>query len=305
MVTRDTTRQAGDTETEVRWTDAEVAKRLEGVREVLLDFLRLRTRLELFRRKARWRLSRRHVWPGASAADRDALDEAVDSAASVEAFRTHVTERQRTITEAIERYNYALRRHMEEALGVSAGEFDDEAREELRRRRITFQGTRDELRRLARQVGRDSGPELVPELLSLRLGLLTEDVRDEIFSAVAALVADERSGAGDEMSASQRELATMEIELRLRCLDRYHVARLLAQNYAEGRRFMELDGLLQRYRDLAREEHDSEKQDAVRLGKMAILREVLSKSIAWLEQIFPQTAGTHTREMLLLRRAEA
>jgi hypothetical protein len=229
----------------------------------------------------------------------------VDSAAGVKAFHTHVVERQRTITNAIERYNHALRRHMEETLGVSAREFDDAAREELHRRRITFQGTRDELRRIARQVGRGSDPELVPELLSLRLALLTEDVRDEIFGGVAALVADERTSAGEEMSVDERELTAMEIELRLRCLDRYHVARLLAQNYAEARRFMDLDALLQSYRDLAREERDSEDPDAIRLGKMALLREVLSKSIARLEQIFPASAGTHTRESLLLRRPEA
>jgi hypothetical protein len=305
MVNRDTTTATEGTGTDVQWTDVEVAKRLEGVREALLDFLRLRTRLERFRRKARWRLSRRHVWPGASAADTAALDEAVDGAAGVQAFRTYVVERQRTITEAIERYNHALRRHMEKTLGVPARELDDVARAELHRRRITFQGTRDELRRLARQVGRGSDPESFSELLSLRLALLTEDVRDEIFSEVAALVADEHASEGEEMSVEERELAAMEVDLRLRCLDRYHVARLLAQNYAEARRFMDVDALLQRYRDLAREERVSENPDAVRLGKMAILREVLSKTIAWLEQIFPASAGTHTRETLLLRRPEA
>jgi hypothetical protein len=288
-----------DTHTDANYWRDEVPRRLAIVRESLLDFLRLRTRLEWFKRKARWRLSRKQIWPGTGAEDRAALEEAVDGAAGVGAFQKHVLERQRTISDAIERYNRAVRRAMEEELGVPAREFDETAKEELRRRRITFQGMRDELHRLAREVGPDAGPELVPELLSLRIALLTEDVRDELFSGVAALVADERADADDDTSVERRELTALEIELRLRCLDRYHAARLLAQNYDEARRLMGFDEMLERYRQLARGEPDE-----VGLAKAAIIREVLLRNIGWLEEIFHNSAGTHTHEMLLLRRRE-
>jgi len=285
------------------WSEEEVQRRLGAVREELLEFLRERTRLEWFEQKVRWRLSRQFIWPASPESSHYTLEKAVAGNVSVEAFRKHLEKRKRSITEAIERYNHAVTRKLEVELGCERSDFDDAQMEELRRRRITFQGVRDELRRRARVLGPDSDPSLIPETLSLRLAILTEEVRVSIFHDVAALVADEHADARGGMTPVDREILAMETELRLRCLDRYHVARLLAVNYSEGRRFLALDRLLEDYREL-RTSRAAGEPDPVARARAAILRDVLQRSIAFLEEIFPSSTGTHDREMRLLRTSD-
>ena len=106
------------TTTDTHWTDEVLAERLAVVREALLDFLRERTRLELFKHKVRWRLSRQHIWPGPPEVREATLAEAVEGDFGVEAFRKHIAKHQQVISKAIERYNHAVRRHLEDRRGV-------------------------------------------------------------------------------------------------------------------------------------------------------------------------------------------
>jgi hypothetical protein len=283
------------------WSDEELARRLDAVRDALLHFLRERHRLGSFKQKIRWRMSRRFIWPGKPEEREALLREAVEDDASVDAFRDYLAGQQRTITDAIERYNLAVRRNMEETLGRRMGQLDAEELEELRRRRITFQGVRDELRRRAGQLEEMSGLDALPELLSLRLAILTEDARDEILGEVGAFIADRAADADPEMSREDRDLIAMRTELWLRCLDQYHVARLLAKNYAEARRLMGFDSLMKRLRQLATDGPDSPGADQNRRRKIEILRSVLRKYLTFLEEIFPASRGTHSRESAVLR----
>jgi len=175
------------------WTEDDVAQALDRVRAALLGFLRERTRLDWFKHKVWWRLSRRYIWPGAPEGAREIVEEKVLRDAGVSALVEHLRRRQREISDAIERYNTAVQRLMERQRGVPAAEFDEASRLELNQRRITFQGTREELLRRARGLTEESGPELFPDLLCLRLAILTEDVRENIFHEVSARVADEVS----------------------------------------------------------------------------------------------------------------
>jgi len=284
------------------WTQDELDRRLLKVREALLEFLRERTRLDWFKQKVRWRLSRRYIWSAAAQDVSATLEEAVEGNAGVVAFRNHLETRKRSISEAIERYNHAVRRHLEETRGQPVDAFDAAAREQLRQRRITFQGIRDELRRRAQKLTRESGPELIPEILSLRLGILTEEMRDQIFSEVAALVADEFSDSRGGLPSDERDLVALETELRLRFFDRCHAARLLAVNYAEARRFLELDTLLAWYRDLIYERNmDPDGTNPKREATIAVLRDVLQRSLLFLEEIYPSSVGAHDREQASLR----
>ena len=282
------------------WTEDELAQRLEGVRDELLGFLRERTRLEWFKHKVRWRLSRRYIWPAGAESAGEMLDEKVEDDVGVEAFHEHLAQRKRTISEAIERYNHAVRRYLEELKGRPVSRFAPEELEEMRQRRITFQGVHDELRRRARTVTVESGPEHIPELLSLRLAILNEDARDEVFSSVAATLAAERADQQD-LTAAERDTVALAIELRMRCLDRYHVARLLAVNYNEARRFMQVDDLLEWFQDVARQRRQATEPNPQHDARLALLREAIERSLGFLEEIFPRAAGTHERERALVR----
>lgn len=286
---------------DLRWTSEDVELRLEAVRDELLSFLRARTRFDWFKHKVRWRLSRKYIWPGAPEGLDALLDEAIERDGGIEAFADYLRTRQLSITTAIERYNLAVRRLMEQERGVPVSQFDEASRVLLRERRITFQGTRDELLRRARRLTPESGSELIPELLSLRLAILSEEVRDQLFSEVAAIIADEAADANPEMTTAQRRLLAEETELRLRRLDQIQVARLLAENYAEARRMMSLDEQLGWYESLCREEAAAPGADALRGERIELLREVLLAKLADLEAIFPMTKGTHEREARLLR----
>jgi hypothetical protein len=287
----------------VTWTQKEVDERLAAVRAALLHFLGERHRLEWFEHKVRWRLSRRYIWPAGSPEERETLlNEAVEDDVSVEAFRDYLVTQQKTIANAIERYNHAVRRHMEQELSKPLGEFSDKERTQLRRRRITFQGTRDELCRVARDVRADSSPTLIPELLSLRLAILTHDVRDQIFGEAAAFVAYDAADAND-LAEEERDLIAVRTVLWLRCLDQYHVAKLMADTYTEARRLMDFDELIERLQQRVREERDSPGADATRVERIEIIRDVLRRYIEFLEESFPSSAGTHTREATILREA--
>lgn len=287
------------------WTQEELDRRLQNVRDVLLEFLRERTRLDWFKHKVRWRLSRRYIWSAAAEDVSSMLEQAVEGNAGVVAFRKHLETRKRSIAEAIEKYNHSVRRHMEVEHGQPVEQFDAAAREELRQRRITFQGIRDELRRRAHALTPESGPDLIPEILSLRLAILTEDVRDQIFSEVAALVADEVSDSHGGLSQEEREILALGMELRMRFLDRCNAARLLAVNYAEARRFLQLDALLSWYRELVYQRQlEGAEPDANLAASSVILREVLQKSLDFLEATYPTSQGTHDRERASLRTAD-
>jgi hypothetical protein len=119
----------------LRWTPEDVERRLATVREVLLDFLKERTRLDWFKHKLRWRLSKRYIWPGAPEGLDGLLEEAIERDGGVEAFKDYLQTRQRAIVDAIERYNTALQRLMEQEQGAPAERFDEAAAEELRHRR--------------------------------------------------------------------------------------------------------------------------------------------------------------------------
>jgi hypothetical protein len=134
----------------------------------------------------------------------------------------------------------------------------------------------------------------------MRLAILSEEVRDQIFSEVAAIIATDRA---DELGLSgfERTLLAEETELRLRALDRFHVARLLASSYAEGRRFMGIDELMEVFGALAAEERKDPGREQGRPRRLDTLRAVLNTELSYLEQIFPKTAGTHDRDRSLLR----
>jgi hypothetical protein len=283
------------------WTQEELDTRLAAVREALLHFLNERHRLEWFEHRVRWRLSRQFIWPAHSPEDREVLlHEAVADDVSVEAFRDYLTTQQKTISDAIERYNHAVRRRMEEELDKPLSTFDEVERERLHRRRITFQGTRDELRRIAREVRADSPPDLMPELLSLRLAILTREVRDQIFGETAALVAYEAADSND-LSEDERDLLADRTLLWLRCLDHYHVVELMAENYAEARRLIGFDTMIEQLQQRIREERGSPGTDPTRIDRIDTIRGVLRRYIEFLERLFPSSAGTHTRESTILR----
>jgi hypothetical protein len=267
----------------------------------LLHFLEERTRLDWFKHKLRWRLSKRYIWPGAPEGLTGLLDEAIEKDGGVEAFMAYLRTQQRAITAAIERYNLALLRYMEQERGVPAEKFDEASRTELHQRRITFQGTREELLRRARGLRPDSGPELLPDLLSLRLALLTEDVRAGVFAEVAAQLAKEESASRPDLSPEALRHLAEATALRLRSLDQFHVARLLAESYPEARRLMDVDDLLHRYEAQRREEFAHPGVEPGRAEELEVLRNVLLDKITFLADLFPITAGTHDREISLLR----
>ncbi len=284
-----------------RWTDEDVEALLGEVHEALLTFLRARTRLEWFKQKLRWRLTRRYVWPGSPDGLKSLLDETVERDAGVEAFLHHVESQSHRITEAIERYNYAVRRNMEATLGVPLSAFDPAQRAELQRRRITFQGIHDELLRLGRELGDDARPEDFSPLLSLRLAILDEDARQQVFREVCAKVAAEAADRAPDMTPAERDAVAVATELRLRVLDRYHVARLLADSYEEARRLMNFDKNLARYEELAKQPGGDPARDMGRSIRLGAFRKALLTQLGYLETLYPKTAGTHTAERRSLR----
>lgn len=284
-----------------RWTDQDVDALLGEVREALLTFLRARTRLEWFKAKLRWRLTRRYVWPGSPDGLKSLLDETVERDPGVEAFLHHVESQSQRITDAIERYNYAVRRNMEAELGSPLSALSTAQRAELQRRRITFQGIHDELLRLGRTLGDDARPEEFGELLSLRLAILDESARQQVFGEVCAKVAAEAADRAADMAPAERDAVAVATELRLRVLDRYHVARLLADSYEEARRLMNFDKNLARYAALAQQPGGDPAKDLGRSIQLGALRKALLTQLGYLELLYPKTAGTHTTERRALR----
>jgi hypothetical protein len=118
------------------WTEDDVAQALDAVRTELLDFLRGRTRLDWFKHKVRWQLSRRYIWPGAPQGARRLVEDMVGNDPGVAAFVEHLRSRQQKISTAIERHNTAVRRLMEQQRGVPAADFDEASRQQLKQRRI-------------------------------------------------------------------------------------------------------------------------------------------------------------------------
>ncbi len=284
-----------------RWTEADLEALLGEVREALLTFLRARTRLEWFKQKLRWRLTRRYVWPGSPDGLQSLLDETIERDPGVEAFLAHVESHSQQITQAIERYNYAVRRHMEATLGAPLSAFTPAQRAELQRRRITFQGIHDELLRLGRTLGDDARPEDFSELLSLRLAILDETARQQVFGEVCAKVAAEAADRAEDMPPAERDAIAVATELRLRVLDRFHVARLLADSYEEARRLMNFDKNLARYQELAQQPGGDPARDLGRSIRLGALRKALLTQLGYLETLYPKTEGTHTAERRALR----
>ena len=289
-----------DDGTTVVWTEEEVSKRLNGVRSALLEFLKERTRLDWFKHKARWRLSRAFIWPGAPVDFKQRLDEAVEHDVGVEAFMAHLEKQKRTISNAMERYDTALRRWFEQMAGCRVEEFDTERRAALRSRRINFARTRDELLECAGKLTPDAAREPISELLSLRLAVLNEDARDQLFAEVSATQAALMADEDEKISHEEQEILAFEIEQRLRCLDRYHVAALLAVSYPEARRLMQIDHLLDQYQN-ERDKSEQTAEDPYRERRIAAIRGVLLNEIGFLEKVFPHSKETHDRELALLR----
>lgn len=288
-------------EASICWTEKDVEERLNDVRTKLLSFLRERTRLDWFKHKVRWRLSRSYIWPGAPDDFKQRLDDAVEEDVGVEAFMRHLDQQKSAISQAIERYNWALRRWMEQERGTQVNQFDEASKEILHRRRITFEGIHDELLGRAEQLTSESGPELIPELLSLRLAILNEDVRDQLFTEVAATLASRKADEQPDMSPEEREVLAFEIELRLRCCDQFHVAHLLAESYQEAKRLMGFDHLLDRYQQEGRRISQTPHDDPFCERRIKVIREVLMKKMGYLESIYPRSKGTHDRVMAILR----
>jgi len=283
-----------------RWTQTDVDERLKEVRNELLQFLGERTRLDWFKQKVRWRKSRQYVWPGAPDGLASLLDEAVESDAGVSAFVEHILQRQTAIANSIDRYNTTLRHFMEQECGKPVADFPPDLKQRFTQARITFQGTRDELLRLARDTaaGRDIDWK---ELLSMRLAMLNEDARLQIFREVCALVADEVELANPDMRPEQRGVFARTLQVKLQWQDRRHVAPLLAETYNEARRILDFDTLFANYETLRRKASEAGPGDPFDVELLATTRAVLLSMIELIEQLFPKAAGTHEREMNSLR----
>jgi hypothetical protein len=104
----------------------------------------------------------------------------------------------------------------------------------------------------------------------------------------------------EKISHEEQEILAFEIEQRLHCLDRYHVAALLAVSYLEARRLMQIDHLLDQYQN-ERDKSEQTAEDPYRERRIAAIRGVLLNEIGFLEKVFPHSKETHDRELALLR----
>lgn len=287
-----------ENEQSIRWTEDDVNQRLDEVREILLAFLRERTRLDWFKHKLRWRLSRRYIWPGAPDDFKQRLNEDVERDVGVEAFLEHLDKRKQEISQAIERYNKAVTRWMEQETGKRVDKFDEETLAALREQKIGFEGIRDELLRCGKHLTKESGPDLLPDLLSLRLAILTEEAREQVFAEVAATLASRAAEETPDMSYEERQALAFEIDLRLRSFDRFHVASLLSESYQEARRLMEFDSLLERFQQLRT---TPTPDDPFFERRLETTHQVLLKELSFLEKIYPRSKDTHDVENAILR----
>ncbi|MBN1945387.1 MAG: hypothetical protein JW797_06890 [Bradymonadales bacterium] len=281
----------------LRWTEQDVAERLAEVQQKLLAFLRERTSLDLFKHKVRWSLSRRYIWPGDPGDTSERLKEAVEQDGGVEALMDHLDRWKKMISQAIERYNWAVKRWMEQEQGRKTSDFDEQAKQLLVSRQITFEGISQELLACAAQVTAQSEPEVIPELLSLRLAILNEEDRNRLISEAAAAQAATLPG----VTPDQKEMRAFEIEQWLHCCDQYHVADKLAKSYNEARRFLEIDRLFQRHDEEIKAEREAPQLDPNRERRIQVLREMLFKKIGYLEQLYPRSKGTHKKDLDRLR----
>jgi len=283
----------------MNWNAEDLKERLDAVRDTLVTFLKESNRLDRYKRRERWRLMRQYIWPGAPDDFRQMLESTVDSNAGAQAILMHLEERKREITSAIERYNHGIRRYMEQQLDKPVARFEEEEKEELHRRQITFACARDELLRKSRSLLPDSPPEIVGEILSLRIAILPAGARDLLFREVATARAEELSRERGGMEERDTELEAFSLEWNLRIRDRYYVARLLAGTYEESRRLLRIDlmfDLIDRESESGKEKHGEEGDHHRRVD---ILRDCIRQAVEYLEELWPSSRGVH--EKLLAR----
>jgi hypothetical protein len=260
-----------------------------------LAFLEERNLLDRFKRKERWRLMRQYIWPGAPEGFRQSLESVADTNAHAQAVLKDLGERKREITGAIERYNLAVRRLMEQDRGQPAAQFDDGDRAELSRRQITFAGAREELLRKSRDLQPDSPPEHVGEILSLRIGILPAEARDSLFQDVARTGAEERARERGGLDEREMALEAVFIEWHLRTRDRYYIARVLAGTYEEARHLLHIDDMLERIDGaIAAGKEDPDKARFFD-GEADILRGCARLAVGYLEELWPSSRGSHSK----------
>lgn len=282
-------------EEHMRWNSEDVKERLDAVRDTLVAFLQESNRLDRYKRRERWRLMRQYIWPGAPDDFRQMLESTVDTNAGAQAILRHLEERKREITSAIERYNHGVRRCMEQQLDKPVARFEEDEKEELNRRQITFAGARDELLRKSRALRPDSPPEIVGEILSLRIAILPAGARDLLFREVAAARAEELAREREGMEEMETELEAFSLEWNLRIRDRYYVARLLAGTYEESRWLLRIDLML----DLIDRETESGKEnpgeEQYHHRRVDILRGCTRLALEYLEELWPSSGGAHEK----------
>jgi len=288
-------------EDRMSWNQEDIKERLDAVREELVAFLKERNRLDRYKRRERWRLMRQYIWPGVPEDFRKALEKTVDTEAHVQAILRHLEERKREITSAIERYNHAVRRFMEQERKKVFTQFDEEERSELGRRQITFAGMRDELLRRSRELHPGSSPEIIGEILSLRIGILPAEARDSLFREVARARVEEITGEGKNMDDRERENTAFSIEWNLRIRDRYYIARLLAVTYEEARRLLRIDPMLERIESEIESGRNDPGEEQVHRRRIGILRACALQAMEYLEELWPSSRGTHARLLARLK----
>jgi len=278
-----------------KWSEKDLEERLDAVRRTLVAFLEQRNVLDRYKRKERWRLMRQFIWPGAPDGFRQMLESTAETDAHAHAILRNLEERKREITGVIERYNHAIRRYLEQECGKPIAEFDEEEKGELSRRQITFAGTRKELLRKSRELEPDSPPEIVGEILSLRIGILNAEARDALFQEVARTRAEESAGDRGGLTEEEIELEALAIEWQLRIRDRYFIARILAATYEEARRLLRVDDMLEWIDAAMAEAEKAPDRRRFLVRRAEILGDATRLAVRYLEELWPTSLGAHRK----------
>ena len=231
-------------------TEDDVTRNLDAVRDVLLGFLprTYAAGLGSSTSSNSGFLEALHLGPARRRVPRSWSRRWWVATRVLTALVEHLRSRQRESPMPSTKPQHHVQLLMEPPRGASAADFDEASKQELNQRRITFQGTREELLRRARRLTAESRPDSTSSSWSCA-GHRHRGVRDEIFQRLCTRSAAE-ANMTHGMSQAERDTLAAATEARLRCLDRYHVTRLMAQDYPEARRLMDLDALLERYQRL-------------------------------------------------------
>jgi len=284
-----------------KWGPRDLEERLGAVRRTLVTFLEERNLLDRYKRKERWRLMRQYIWPGAPGDFRKSLESTVETDAHAHAILQQLEERKREITGAIERYNHAVRRCLEQDRGKPVSDFNEEETRELSRRQITFAGARDELLRKSAEVEPESPPEVVGEILSLRIGILPAEARDALFREVARTRAEERARDRGGQDEDEIALDALAIEWHLRIRDRYYIARILAGTYEEARRLLRLDDMLEWIDAAIAAGKEDPGKARFHRRRADILSGCALLAVRYLEELWPSSRGSHPKLLARLQ----